>query len=78
MLTAAVPPVATLALARLLGIRVEDAIALALVVSIAQLFAWGLAIGRALNRGPGVALLIAGVECAFGLLLVGLKVVVVH
>jgi len=78
MLTAAVPPVATLALARVLGVRVEDAIALALIVSIAQLFVWGLAIGRALDRGLGVALLIAAIECAFGLLLVGLKVVVVH
>jgi hypothetical protein len=78
MLMAAVPPAATLALARLAGIPVEQAISIALVVSIAQLALWGLAIGRALNRGWGIALLTAGVECAFGLVLVGLKVVVVH
>jgi hypothetical protein len=78
MLAAAVPPAATLAIARLAGIPIEDAISLALVVSIAQLALWGLAIGRALNRGWGVALLTAAVECAFGMVLVGLKVVVVH
>jgi hypothetical protein len=78
MLTAALPPALTLAFARLAGIPVEHAISLALVVSIVQLFLWGLAIGRALDRGWGIALLTAGVECAFGMLLVGLKVVVVH
>jgi hypothetical protein len=78
MLTAALPPALTLAFARLAGIPVEHAISLALVVSIVQLFLWGLAIGRALDRGWGVALLTAAVECAFGMLLVGLKVVVVH
>jgi hypothetical protein len=78
MLAAAFPPAATLALARLAGVPVEDAISLALVVSIAQLALWGLAIGRALNRGWGIALLTAAVECAFGVVLVGLKVVVVH
>jgi hypothetical protein len=78
MLAAAVPPAATIAIARLVGIPVEDAISLALVVSIAQLALWGLAIGRALNRGWGIALLTAAVECAFGMVLVGLKVVVVH
>jgi hypothetical protein len=78
MLTAAVPPGATLVLARVLGIPVDEAIALALIVSIVQLFLWGLAIGRALDRGWGIALLTAAVECAFGMLLVGLKVIVVH
>jgi hypothetical protein len=78
MLTAAVPPVLTLTFARLAGIPVEHAISLALVVSIVQLFLWGLAIGRALDRGWGIALLTAAVECAFGMLLVGLKVIVVH
>jgi hypothetical protein len=78
MLMAAVPPAATLAIARIAGVPVEQAISIALVVSIAQLALWGLAIGRALNRGWGIALLTAGVECLFGLVLVGLKVVVVH
>jgi hypothetical protein len=78
MLAAALPPTATLALARIAGIAVEQAISLALLVSIAQLALWGLAIGRALNRGWGVALLTAALECAFGMVLVGLKVVVVH
>jgi hypothetical protein len=78
MLMAAVPPAATLAIARIVGFPVEQAISMALVVSIAQLALWGLAIGRALHRGWGIALLTAGIECAFGLVLVGLKVVVVH
>jgi hypothetical protein len=78
MLSAAVPPSVTLVVARLLGMPVEDAIGLALLVSIVQLFLWGLAIGRALNRGRGVVLLTAAAECALGLLLAGLKVVVVH
>jgi hypothetical protein len=78
MLTAAVPPTATLALARLVGVPVDQAISLALVVSIAQLFLWGLSIGRALDRGWGIALIAAAIEGAFGMLLVALKVVVVH
>ena len=78
MLSSALAPGATLVLARIVGVPVDEAIALALIVSIVQLFLWGLAVGRALDRGPGVALLAAGIECAFGLLLVGLKVVVVH
>ena len=78
MLAAALPPAAALAFARIAGLPVDEAISVALVVSIAQLALWGLAIGRALNRGWGVALLTAAVECAFGLVLVGLKVVVVH
>jgi hypothetical protein len=78
MLSAAVPPTVTLVVARLLGVPVEDAIGLALLVSIVQLFLWGLAIGRALHRGRGVVLLTAAAECALGLALAGLKVVVVH
>ena len=78
MLSAAVPPAATLGVARLFGLSTDEAVALALIVSVVQLFVWGLAIGRALNRGLGVALLVAGVELALGMLLVALKVVVVH
>jgi hypothetical protein len=59
MLAAALPPTATLALARIAGLPVDQAISLALVVSIGQLALWGLAIGRALNRGWGIALLTA-------------------
>jgi len=78
MLTAALPPALILGAARLGLMSVDQAIAVALAVSIAQLFLWGLAVGRALDRGWGVALLAAAVDGAFGLALVGLKVIVVH
>jgi hypothetical protein len=78
MLSAALPPSVTIFVAQLLGVPVDDAIGLALLVSIVQLFLWGLAIGRALNRGRGIVLVTAAVECALGVLLAGLKVVVVH
>jgi hypothetical protein len=78
MVAAAVPPILALGLARLGAVSVDQAIALALVVCVVQLFLLGLAIGRALGRGWPAALGVAAVECGLGGLLVGLKVVVVH
>jgi hypothetical protein len=78
MLSAAIIPAAVLALASFGALSLERAIDVALVVGIVQLFAWGLAVGRAVNRGWGVALLIASVDCALGLLIVVLKVYVLH
>jgi hypothetical protein len=78
MIVAAVPPVMALGLARLGVVTIDEAIGLALVVCLVQLFLWGLAIGRAMDRGWPIALGVAAIECGLGALLVGLKVVVVH
>lgn len=78
MLSAAIIPAAVLALASLGQLSLERAIDVALVVGVIQLFVWGLAVGRAVNRGWGVALVIAAVDCALGLLIVLLKVYVLH
>jgi hypothetical protein len=78
MLASAAAPVLALSLARIGVVSVDQAISLALIVSIAQLFLWGLAIGRALRRGWAIALVAASVECGLGLALVALKVIVVH
>ena len=78
MLSAAIIPAAVLALASLGQLSLERAIDVALAVGVVQLFVWGLAVGRAVNRGWGVALVIAAVDCALGLLIVLLKVYVLH
>ena len=78
MVVAAVPPVVVLGIGRLGLLTVDQAIGLALVVCLAQLFLWGLAIGMTLERGWPVAVGVAAVELALGTFLVGLKVVVVH
>ena len=57
---------------------VDQAITLALIVSVAQLFLWGLAVGRAIGKGWPVALVVATVDCLLGLLIVVLKVLVIH
>ena len=56
----------------------EQAVDLALAVGVAQLFVWGLAVGRALGRGWIVAFGVALVDVAMGLLIVGLKAFVLH
>jgi hypothetical protein len=56
----------------------EQAVDLALAVGVAQLFVWGLAVGRALRRGWIVALGVALVDVAMGLLIVGLKAFILH
>jgi hypothetical protein len=78
MVVAAVPPILVLGIGRLGLLTVDQAIGLALVVCLAQLFLWGLAIGTQLGRGWPVAVGVAAVELALGAFLVGLKVVVVH
>jgi hypothetical protein len=78
MLTAALLPGAIVALGILRAVPVQAALDLALVVCIAQLFVWGLAVGRRLERGWPVALLVAGVDCLLGLVIVVLKVLVLH
>ena len=78
MLSAAVIPGLILAGASTGIGTVEQGINLAMAVAIAQLFLWGLAVGRAINRGWPVALVVAVVDCALGLLIVTLKVFVLH
>jgi hypothetical protein len=78
MVGAALVPCVVLTTAWLGVVPIETAINWALAVSVAQLFAWGLVVGRALDRGWGPALLIALVDCALGLVIVVLKVWVLH
>jgi hypothetical protein len=56
----------------------QQAVDLALAVCVAQLFFWGLAVGKALGRGWIVALGVALVDVLMGLVIVGLKALVLH
>jgi hypothetical protein len=78
MLTAAVLPALVLTLPRLTGMDPDTAIGAALLVGLAQLFLWGLAVGRVAHEGWPMALAVASVDCAFGILIVVLKVLVLH
>jgi hypothetical protein len=78
MLTAAVIPALLLASAELGLATVDQALNLALLVAVVQLFVWGLAVGRAMRRGWLPALLVALVDLGLGLLIVVLKVAVLH
>jgi hypothetical protein len=78
MLLAAVVPAVVLLAPRLGALSVDQAISVALVVCVAQLFLWGLAVGHAISRGWAVALRVAVVDCLLGLLIVALKVWVIH
>jgi hypothetical protein len=78
MLIPAVLPAAVLGLTRLGLYSADTALAVALVASLVQLFLWGLAAGRAAHNGWLVAVGVALVDLALGLLLVGLKIFVLH
>jgi hypothetical protein len=78
MLTAALLPAAIIALGMLDAVPVQVALDVALLVCIGQLFMWGLAVGRRRERGLPVALLVAGVDCLLGCVIVVLKVLVLH
>ena len=78
MIAAAVLPCLALATHILGGVDVNRAVDLALVLCVAQLFLWGLAVGHAIGKGWPTALLVALVDCSLGLVIVILKVVVVH
>ena len=78
MLSAIVVPGLLLGLPRFLGVDVDIAIGLALLASLVQLFLWGLVVGRAAHGTWPMALGVAIVDLALGILVVGLKVVVVH
>ena len=78
MLLAVVVPGLLLATHLFAGVSTDLAIGLALVASLAQLFLWGLAAGRAAHDSWPVALGVGLVDFAFGLVIVVLKVVVLH
>ncbi len=78
MLVAAVIPTLILALGSLGLATVDTAVGLALFASVAQLFLWGLAVGRAAHAGWPLALRVAVVDCCLGLAIVVLKVIVIH
>ena len=78
MLLAVVVPGILLGLHRLAGVSVDLAIGLALAASLAQLFVWGLAVGRAAHDSWPVAIGLGFVDFAFGVAIVVLKVLVLH
>jgi hypothetical protein len=78
MLTAAILPALVLTLPRLTGMDPDTAIGAAILISLAQLFLWGLAVGRVAHEGWPMTLAVASVDCAFGILIVVLKVIVLH
>jgi hypothetical protein len=78
MLTAVLVPGILLGLPFVFGVPVDLAIGAALLASLAQLFLWGLAVGRAAHSSWHLALGVAVVDCALGILIVALKVVILH
>ena len=78
MLTSVIVPGIILALPRLVGIPVDLAIGAALLVSLMQLFLWGLAVGLAAHGSRWLALIVALVDLGIGVGVVILKVLVIH
>ncbi|HEY7970403.1 MAG TPA: hypothetical protein VID95_10440 [Candidatus Limnocylindrales bacterium] len=77
MLSAAVAPALVLAFGPLVATH-DQAIAVALFVCIAELFVWGLIVGRAAHSSPLLTLRVAIVDSLLGLVIVALKVLVIH
>ncbi len=78
MLAPAIVPGLTIALVQAVGGDVDAAIALGLLASLVQLFLWGIAVGRAAHGSWLASLGVASVDLLLGLVLVGLKVLVLH
>jgi hypothetical protein len=78
MLTAAMLPAAIVAVGILEAVPVQAALDVALAACIVQLFLFGLAVGRRLDKGWPVTLLVAAVDCLLGCVIVVLKVIVLH
>ena len=78
MLTSVIVPGIILASPRFLGVDVDFAIGAALLVSLVQLFLWGLAVGLAAHGSRVLALGVALVDCGIGVGVVILKVLVIH
>jgi hypothetical protein len=78
MLLAVIVPGVLLGLHRFAGVSTDLAIGLALAASLAQLFLWGLAVGRAAHVSWPVAIGLGLVDFGFGVAVVALKAVVLH
>ena len=78
MLLSVVVPGLLLGLHRAFGVSSDVAIGLALAASLAQLFLWGLAVGRAAHGSWPIAVGVGLVDFAFGVVIVVLKAVVLH
>ena len=78
MLSSLLVPALVLAIAPRVGATIDTAVALALIVSIAQVFLWGLVVGRAAHRGWALPLVVAIVDSLLGVAIVALKVAVLH
>lgn len=78
MLSSVIIPAAILGLWHAVSVTVDEAIGVALIVSIGQLFLWGLAVGRAAHASWLRAILVGLVDCAMGLAIVAFKVIVIH
>jgi hypothetical protein len=78
MLISVIVPGIILATPRFLGVPVDFAIGAALLVSLVQLFLWGLAVGLAAHGSRLLALGVALVDCGIGVVVVILKVLVIH
>ena len=76
MVQAAAPAVIALVLAAAGVWSRETGITIALLLGVADLFAWGIAIGRRAGRSTGVALATGASCAAFGALLIALKALV--
>ena len=78
MLTSVIVPGIILATPRFLGVPVDFAIGAALLVSLVQLFLWGLAVGLAAHGSRWLALVVSLVDLGIGVGVVVLKVLVIH
>jgi hypothetical protein len=78
MLASVIVPGLILGLPRFFGVPVDIAIGAALLVSLVQLFLWGLAVGLAAHGSRMLALGVALVDCGIGVVVVILKVLVIH
>ena len=78
MLTSVVVPGIILTLPLLVGIPIDLAIGAALVISLVQLFLWGLAVGLAAHGSRLLALGVALVDLGIGVVVVILKVLAIH
>lgn len=78
MLLAAIIPSLILGLAVIGLLTVDQALGVALAVSLVQLFLWGLVAGFAAHSSAVVALGVALVDLGLGVAIVILKVIVIH
>ena len=78
MLEAPAPSVLLLPLAALGLMDQGIAVSLALLNGVAQLFGWGFIVGRRLGWSRPQSLLAGAIDGTFGLLIVGLKVLLQH